>query len=141
MKLFFGGAYQGKQEYVMQTLAVEASEIYTCVQAVWQVDDFAAQSGQVLTLPDFHKKAIARLEVFVWNCIQTGEDAVEQLKQHRELWQDKIFICTDISSGVVPLQPEERAWREMTGRVLIYLGQEADEVTRIFCGLPQRIKG
>jgi hypothetical protein len=28
----------------------------------------------------------------------------------------------------------------MVGRTLVYLGKEAEEVTRIFCGLPHKIK-
>jgi adenosyl cobinamide kinase/adenosyl cobinamide phosphate guanylyltransferase len=33
-----------------------------------------------------------------------------------------------------------RDWREMVGRTLTYLGKEAKEVTRVFCGLPQQLK-
>ena len=46
----------------------------------------------------------------------------------------------DISQGVVPVDPLQRAWREACGRALIYLAQEAGEVYRVFCGLPERLK-
>lgn len=141
MKLIFGGAYQGKRAYVEQMLGVKAGEIYNCERAAVKGEDCSLQDDPCSFLPDFQKKAIAGLEEFVWNCLQIQQDPVEELKARQELWQDKIFICTDISSGIVPLQADERAWREMTGRVMIYLAQEAEEVIRIFCGLPQRIKG
>jgi len=33
-----------------------------------------------------------------------------------------------------------RAWRDMTGRLCAYLSSEADSVTRMFCGLEQKLK-
>ena len=34
----------------------------------------------------------------------------------------------------------EREYRERTGRILIRLAQEAEEVERVICGIGQRIK-
>ena len=46
----------------------------------------------------------------------------------------------DMSQGIVPMDKEERAAREMNGRLMIYLAGEADEVVRVFCGIGERIK-
>ena len=62
------------------------------------------------------------------------------MRKNRDRLENKIIICTDISQGVVPRQKEQRDWREMTGRVMNYLAAEADEVIRIFCGLPHKLK-
>jgi adenosyl cobinamide kinase/adenosyl cobinamide phosphate guanylyltransferase len=35
---------------------------------------------------------------------------------------------------------ENRAWRQRTGRLAQYLSKEAKQVSRIFCGLEQRLK-
>ena len=51
-----------------------------------------------------------------------------------------IFICEDIFCGVVPLGADMRAWREMTGRMCSFLSSEAENVTRVFCGLEQVLK-
>ena len=56
-----------------------------------------------------------------------------------EAW-DGVLICRDISCGVVPMDPEVRAWREAVGRMLVQLSLRAETVTRLFCGLPQRLK-
>ena len=53
---------------------------------------------------------------------------------------DAVVIADDIFCGVVPLEAETRLWREETGRALTALAREADTVTRIFCGLPMRLK-
>ena len=62
------------------------------------------------------------------------------LEQRAEAWKNSVLICDDISCGVVPLEAETRAWREACGRMLNALSRRADTVTRIFCGLPQRLK-
>jgi adenosyl cobinamide kinase/adenosyl cobinamide phosphate guanylyltransferase len=38
------------------------------------------------------------------------------------------------------MDAEDRAWRQRTGRLAQYLSREATQVSRIFCGLEQRLK-
>ena len=65
---------------------------------------------------------------------------MEYVQAHRENWQNSILICGDLSSGVVPMDPVQRQWRHTTGRLCQYLAGQADRVSRIFCGLEQRLK-
>ena len=74
------------------------------------------------------------------HCIRQGEDPRVYLQQHCDRWQDSVFICRDIFSGVVPLEGELRRWRQETGRLCRFLAGEANQVSRIFCGLEQRLK-
>ena len=53
---------------------------------------------------------------------------------------DCVFISDEIGSGIVPMDPLDRRWREVTGRILIQIAAESDEVIRLFCGIPQVIK-
>ena len=53
---------------------------------------------------------------------------------------DCIIICDEIGNGIVPMDPFERVYRERTGRILISLAENAEEVERIICGIPQKIK-
>ena len=55
-------------------------------------------------------------------------------------WADAVVICDEIGCGVVPLTPAERRWREQTGRCLVRLAEEAEEVHRVCCGLGMRLK-
>ncbi|MBR0599077.1 bifunctional adenosylcobinamide kinase/adenosylcobinamide-phosphate guanylyltransferase [Sinanaerobacter chloroacetimidivorans] len=136
MRFVFGGAYQGKLDYVKETFGIKEEEIYNCTIAEEPQRDEASLPVEI----DFGKKVIVHLEAFIINCLRRGMEAKDYLELHKEEWSECIFICTDISSGIVPYEAEQRAWREMTGRTMIYLGKEAEEVTRIFCGIPQRIK-
>lgn len=146
MHLIFGGAYQGKLDYAKERYRLEEPDIFDCGAAGQAFDCGtevqAAEQINASNVPmiDFSKKAVNHLEEFVLGCVRSGTEARDILERARDQWKDIIFICTDISSGVVPFEKELRAWREMTGRTLMYLGKEADEVTRVFCGLPQKIK-
>lgn len=70
--------------------------------------------------------------------INTDSDAERIFKA---LLQKRVVICTDISCGIVPLDPVERNKREAVGRLCIRLAKEAERVVRIQCGLPQILKG
>ncbi len=124
MHLIIGGAYQGKEDYAVRELGVDSGEICRC--------DLERE-------PDFSASCIAGLEQFARRCIRTGREPAAVL-EGLEL-RGKVLICEDISCGLVPLEAEARAWREATGRMLCALADRADQVTRIFCGLPQRLKG
>ena len=124
MDMIIGGAYQGKLDYAKEHFNVK--DIFTCR------DDLAEL--------DFSKDAIDHLEDFALACVRNGVEAKDYLQSHRQELNDKVIICTDISQGIVPMEPELRALREMTGRAMIYLAKEAETVTRVFCGLGQRIK-
>ena len=113
MILIFGGAYQGKL-------------------------DFAKE--QFPDVPIYHKE----LEKFTWECCTEDPDqrleAADEMRAKKDEWQDKILIITDVSQWIVPMDARTRAFRDMNGRLMLYLASEADEVYRVFCGIGKRIK-
>ena len=120
MILIIGGAYQGKLDFAKETYGITDAEVYCC------------DSGEI----DFSRRCICKLEAFTAN----HPDPVSYFQTHREAWQDSILICQDIFCGVVPMGVDNRAWRQRTGRLCQYLSGEASRVSRIFCGLEQRLK-
>ena len=52
----------------------------------------------------------------------------------------EIVICDELGCGVVPMDYEDRAWRERTGRLCCELAAHADHVDRIFGGIPMKLK-
>ena len=118
MIFVIGGAYQGKLDFVREVLGV--SGIYTC-------------TGPEI---DFSRPCIYKIEEFT----AQHPDPVSYFQEHREQWKDSILVLQDIFSGVVPMGAENRAWRQRTGRLAQYLSREATRVSRIFCGLEQRLK-
>ena len=51
-----------------------------------------------------------------------------------------ILIGDEIGCGIVPIQKEEREYREIYGRIMCLLAKKAQKVTRIVCGICQVIK-
>jgi len=120
MILIIGGAYQGKLDFAKDQFGITADDIHTCT------------AGE----PDFSRRCIYRIEEFTYGY----SDPIGYFKANRELWENSILICEDIFGGVVPMGAENRAWRQKTGRLCQYLAKEAKQVSRIFCGLEQRLK-
>ena len=120
MILIIGGAYQGKLDFVKASFGISDCDVFTCA------------AGEI----DFSRRCINRIEEFV----HSHPDPVAYFEAHKEEWRDSIFILQDIFCGVVPMGPETRAWRQNTGLLAQYLSKEAARVSRIFCGLEQRLK-
>ena len=53
----------------------------------------------------------------------------------------KFVLCREVGSGVIPMDPNERAWREATGRLCCALAERADAVVRVVSGIPTALKG
>lgn len=123
MILVFGGAYQGKLDYVRNNFGID--KVSDCSDGSW---------------PDFAADAVYGIDGFVLQCVRDGVEAAEIFREEKELWQEKILIMTDVSQGLVPMEAEQRAFREMNGRLLLYLAAEAEQVHRVFCGLGKRVK-
>ena len=124
MKLIIGGAWQGKTEYAKEKFSLCDKDIFCC------------ESAQI----NFDTRCIDNLEKFTFECVKNNVDATAFFKENYTKWQDKVIICQDIFCGVVPLGVENRAWRQQTGRLCQYLSQQAETVTRIFCGMEQKLK-
>ena len=53
----------------------------------------------------------------------------------------EVVCCCEVGMGVVPIDHEERAWRERVGRTCTKLAAEATRVVRMVCGIPMVLKG
>lgn len=120
MILIIGGAYQGKTEFAKKEFGVERGQIFACTEEKI----------------DFSYPCIDNIELFS----KRHDDPVAYFRAHRELWRESVLILEDISCGVVPMGVENRAWRLKNGQLAQYLAAQAERVSRIFCGLEQRLK-
>ena len=120
MILIIGGAYQGKLDFAKETFGITDADVHICSESEI----------------DFSKRCIYKIEEFTLN----HADPIGYFQALRGQWQNSILILQDIFCGVVPMGAENRAWRQRTGRLCQYLSKEATQVSRIFCGLEQRLK-
>lgn len=62
------------------------------------------------------------------------------MKKHPGKSQVQIIVLDDIGCGVVPLQQEDRLWRERCGRLYCRLTAQAEKVQRVWAGIAQNLK-
>jgi adenosyl cobinamide kinase/adenosyl cobinamide phosphate guanylyltransferase len=126
MKLIIGGAYQGKLDFALDRYGYTRDDVYFCGE------DAAPAAAD--------KPIIYGFENWILALVKNGKSAVGELGALLPRLADKIIIANDISAGVVPADPTLRLWREETGRATVALAREADEVYRIFVGIPTKLK-
>lgn len=124
MVLIFGGAYNGKLEFTKEKYAIKNEEIFFC-------------TDQYL---NFDRKILCGLHVFTKACVLNKINSLEILENNINSLKDKIIICDEINSGIVPMEKLDRAWREETGRALQFLTKHSSSVYRIFFGLEEKLK-
>ena len=130
MKLIFGGVYQGKLSYALETYNLAEKDVYRC-------------KADNIDMPQ--NKVIYEIDKWVLALIQAGYNSEElreeliKLRIYLKLF-NVIAICNDISCGIVPVDPNLRLWREAVGRLLADLSKESDGVVRLFCGIPTILK-
>ena len=111
MILVIGGAYQGKLTWAKAQFALRDEDC--CDLAEGFVDG---------------KRCYYHLEA------ATRQGEMPQFPE------DAVIIAREVGCGVVPMDGQERAWRERHGAALQALAKGADRVYRVFCGIGERMK-
>ncbi len=55
--------------------------------------------------------------------------------------QNIIFVTNEVGLGLVPINHLERTYRDLLGKVNIYVASRVAEVYLVTCGIPLKIKG
>ena len=120
MRMYIGGAYQGKLSYAKQ-----------------QNPDIKWRDGASCTLEELlEAQGVYRFQEFIRKHMEI-EDLAEQLIQENP----RLVIVTDeIGYGLVPVEEEARNFRERTGRICTKLAAHCERVERIVCGISTRIR-
>ncbi len=127
MKLVIGGYAQGKLEFVFRQYGKENCRVWD-----GELQEKPEAGTKTLVIDHFHgwvKRSILR-----GGCPEAETDIL--LKD----FPDCVIISDEIGNGIVPAEVFEREYRERTGRILVKLAKEAEEVVRVICGIGQRIK-
>ena len=72
------------------------------------------------------------------SAIHLSMDTENRFKE--QLPRELVIIMNEVGSGVVPMDKDEREWREAVGRVSCLFAKKADKVYRLLAGIPQRLK-
>lgn len=132
MHIVFGGAFNGKREYVKKRLAGQDVE--------WLESELP--KGSVV----FSIIVVAGIEHRIKTQLGNGISEFqirEEIQQMLAKYKDYklMWVLTDMNRGIVPIDPLERELRDVLGRIYQFLFSEATEITRIWYGIPQNLKG
>lgn len=132
MRLVIGGYSQGKLNYVLQN---NNGSNYLIMDARLpdekQLQKATAQ-GKTVVINHFH--------TLVKTGLLQGANTEEEIMEFLKKAPGSIVISDEIGNGIVPVEAFEREYREQTGRILVKLAGQADEVVRVICGIGQKIK-
>jgi len=124
MILITSGAYQGKTAYVKAHFPYPITDGTVC---------------------DFEKSKTAKIlnhyHIFVRRLMESGVDAEAFTRDICSENPDCIVLLDEIGSGIIPMERQERLWRETVGKTGCILAENAQAVIRLICGIPTAIKG
>ena len=160
MEVYFGGAFQGKLEYVLEKKGcLKVADGAGC-----RLKDI--KEAQVLNHLHLYIKRLINKEGAAYNTTvddtitaddtimadTTADDtitadttaktipAAEIINDIYEANPDIILICDEVGGGIVPLKKEDRIYRETVGRALCCAVKKSDRVERVMCGIGQCLK-
>ena len=151
MILIIGGFAQGKlhyveQHYVQREDRQEVPALDGTLKITW------ATESAVETMPGKQTEQttgrqtagpqviVNHLHRYIREQLRQGTAPEAMIENFGKEHPDCILICDEIGNGIVPMEAEERTYRERTGRILEQLAAQADEVVRVVCGIGQKIK-
>ena len=131
MILIIGGFAQGKLHYVKQRYVHCEDGREVAVLDGTLALPAKTGAGQVI---------VNHLHRYIREQLRQGTDPEAMIENFGKEHPDCILICDEIGNGIVPMEAEERTYRECTGRILEGVAAQADEVVRVVCGIGQKIK-
>lgn len=127
MRLIIGGASQGKLDFTMKNYGLKIDEI---------------ADGRELDISEILKyKCVNNYHILVKRLLENGEAPIDFASEFILKNPGIIIIMNEIGGGIIPMEKDERIWREQVGKVGCLLAEKADTVERIVCGIALKIKG
>lgn len=141
MHFITGGAFNGKRAWVKKKYGPgwwhSAYQGVPILQEVLIKDDLLILEGVEIWLKALTEKYDSNQCLEIWNSCLENWILWESAQQNRKL----VVIGTDITKGIVPMESENRLWRDVTGWAYQQLAAKAEQVEIIWYGLNQTIKG
>ncbi|MEG1621162.1 MAG: hypothetical protein RR322_04540 [Oscillospiraceae bacterium] len=124
MTIIIGGRCQGKLDFT--TRKFNAKKILNCEND--KLDNF--QEFDVIN----------KLNFMIKRFIADGKSD-EEIRIIVMNLDNDVIICDEIGCAIVSMEKTDRRLVELTGRICCDLSKKAENVIRIYCGIPQVIKG
>lgn len=127
MVMITGGAFQGKRE---------------CLKKICRLSDKDIISGADCLIEDlFTAAAVAEYHELVKRLIAENIDVSDFTERFCRENKNAAVIINEVGCGIIPLEKSERIYREEVGKAGCIIAAHSETVIRVFCGVPQIIKG
>ena len=126
--LVLGGARSGKSRYAQQ-LAEQSSRVVFVATAKVSDDEMRAKIER-------HRED----RPTEWLTVEEPLELPRVLAKH-ELDSDVIVVSNEVGSGVHPVSPLGRRYRDLLGEINQRIARVADDVVLMVAGLPLALKG
>ena len=143
MHFITGGAFNGKRAWVIKTYQVEkdvswlsAYENHPLPRNVNHHQNFLILEGIEIWLKLLSEQVDVKQSLEIWNSCLNDWLKWEKEKAGRNV----IIIGTDITKGIVPVEKENRLWRDLTGWAYQDTAAKAQIVDVIWYGINKTIK-
>ena len=123
MVMVTGGAYQGKTAYVIGNFNISEADIAD------------AKSCDIEEVKK--SRCIKNYHLLVKRLDDESIPFTEELCRCNN---NAVIIIDEIGCGIIPLEKDERTWRENVGRCGCIIAANSEKVVRLVCGIPTIIK-
>lgn len=127
MIMITGGAFSGKKDYAKKRFGFLDEEILNGENC----------SPEAV----FSAKCIADYQLIVKRLLEENADVQTFTERLCKENPNAVVIINEIGAGIIPLEKNDRIWREETGRSGCLIARNSSEVIRLACGIPTTIKG
>ena len=128
MHIVFGGAYNGKRQYVLTQLSNDPYEEYS--------GEIPNEARNTVVISNFEQLVMTYRQMDELEVAKMIVARIQELSKQVKV----ICICNDIGRGIVPMDRDERFIRDACGRVYQALFQEAESIVRVWYGIAERVK-
>lgn len=108
-------------------------------ETCWLGDDTLLDLAEVSKLSSDQQVVLSNVEEWMATQLDDEDKAVQDFLDAIS-GKNITIILTDIGRGIVPMDASDRALRDACGRLNQHLLKQAAEVTRIWYGIPQKLK-
>lgn len=126
MILITGGAYQGKTQYAVDNFGLMQDDI---------ADGNICTESEIL-----NAKCVSDYHIFIKRMLEKNTDVISFTNQLCEINKNLIVIMNEIGCGIIPIEKEDRIWRETAGKCGCIIAQNSKQAVRIINSIPMIIK-
>ncbi|MBQ7522335.1 MAG: bifunctional adenosylcobinamide kinase/adenosylcobinamide-phosphate guanylyltransferase [Clostridia bacterium] len=126
MRMIIGGVAQGKLNFAMRKYNITENDIFDIEICAFEEIE--------------NKRCINNYDRVIKALMERKENPLAFTENLIKRNSDMIIIMNEIGNGIIPIEKEERLWREQTGKIGCRLAELSESVERIICGIAVVLK-